>query len=66
MCTENSVLIDYLPNCLTSAAIAQLCFFLTLFVSPFKLRSRLEAEDLRGRPTVQCVKAEIFARPSSN
>src|SRR6266436_7647941 len=34
------------PNRLTSAAmIALLCFFLTLFASPFKSKSRLEVEN---------------------
>jgi hypothetical protein len=54
VCTENSILIDYVtesPNVsdddraalLTSPAmIAPLCFFLTLFASPFKSTSRLE------------------------
>ena len=43
------------PNRLTSAAmIALLCFFLTPFASPFKSKSRLEAENaaLRHQPIV--------------
>ena len=47
VCTENSVRVDYVrANRLTSAAmVALLCFFLTLFASPFKSKSRLEAEN---------------------
>jgi hypothetical protein len=46
LCAENSVRSDYLTEWLTSAAmIALLCFFLTLFASPFKPKTRLEAEN---------------------
>ena len=43
------------PNRLNvTAMVALLCFFLTLFASPFKSKSRLEAENsaLRHQPIV--------------
>jgi hypothetical protein len=48
VCTENSILIDYAtesPNVSGDDCTALLCFFLTLFASPFKSSSRLEAEN---------------------
>ena len=47
VCTESSVLIDYVtesPN-VNGDDRALLCFFLTLFASSFKSKSRLEAEN---------------------
>jgi hypothetical protein len=46
VCTENSVRIDLVTDSRTSATmVAPLCFILTLFASPFKSKSRLEAEN---------------------
>ena len=45
VCTENAILIDYVTELPNVAMIALLCFFLTLFASPFKSKSWLEAEN---------------------
>jgi hypothetical protein len=46
VCTENSVRIDLKAESLNVSTMAALLFFLlTLFASPFKSKSRLEAEN---------------------
>ena len=63
MCTENSVLIDYVTESPTSAAmIALLCFFLTLFASPFKSKSRLEAENAALRHQLIVLQRRVSGR----
>ena len=44
MCTENFIRIDYVIES-QAAMIALFCLLLTLFASPFKSKSRLEAEN---------------------
>jgi hypothetical protein len=63
VCTENSVLIDYVTESPTSAAmIALLCFFLTLFASPFKSKSRLEAENAALRHQLIVLQRRVSGR----
>ena len=61
VCTENLILIDYgteSPN----AIIALLCFFLTLFASPFKSKSRLEAENAALRHRLIVLQRRVSGR----
>jgi hypothetical protein len=54
------------PNRLTSAAmIALLCFFLTLFASPFKSKSRLEAENAVLRRHLIILRRKVRGRAGS-
>ena len=63
VCTENFIRIDYVTNRLTSAAmIALLCFFLTLFASPFKSKSRLEAENAALRHQLIILRRRVRGR----
>jgi uncharacterized protein (DUF58 family) len=51
------------PNRLTSAAmIALLCLFLTLLVSPFKSKSRLEAENVALRRQLIVLRRKVHGR----
>jgi hypothetical protein len=60
VCTDNSSLF---ANRLTSRAmIALLCFFLTLFASPFKSRSRLEAENAALRHQLIVLQRKVRRR----
>ena len=42
--------------------IALLCFFLTLFVSPFKSKSRLEAENVALRRQLIILRRKVRSR----
>jgi hypothetical protein len=44
------------------AMIALLCFFLTLFASPFKLKSRVKAENAVLRRPADHIAAEVRGR----
>jgi hypothetical protein len=62
VCTENSVRIDR-PNRLTSAAmIALFCLFLTVLTSPFKSKSRLEAENAALRCQLLILRRKVRSR----
>ena len=63
MCTENSVRIDYVtksPN--VSGDIALFCLFLALFASPFKSKSRLEAENAALRHQLIILRRKVRGR----
>jgi hypothetical protein len=46
VCIENLIRFECLTESLTSATmVTLLCFFLTLLASPFKSKTRLEAEN---------------------
>jgi hypothetical protein len=63
VCTENSVRIDYVTNRLTSAAmIALFCLFLALLASPFKSKSRLEAENAALRHQLIILRRKVPGR----
>jgi hypothetical protein len=63
MCTENSVRVDYVSESLTSAAmIALFCLFLALFASPFKSKSRLEAENAALRHQLVILRRKMRGR----
>jgi hypothetical protein len=64
VCTENLIRID----CVTESPkrqpvmIALLCFFLTLFASPFKSKSRLEAENAALRHQLIVLQRRVNGR----
>ena len=61
MCTENSVRLEQVANRLTSAMmIALFSFCLTLFVSPFKSKSRLEAENAALRHQLIMLRRKVW------
>ena len=61
--TENSIRIDHVANRLTSAAmIALFCLCLALFVSPFKSKSRLEAENVALRHQLIILRRKVRGR----
>jgi hypothetical protein len=63
VCTENLILFDYVtesPN--VDTMIALLCFVLTLFASPFKSKSRLEAENAALRHQLIVVQRKMRGR----
>src|SRR5437016_1297886 len=63
VCTKNLILVDYVTNRLTSTAmIALLCFFLTLFTSPFKSKSQLEAENAALRHQLIVLRRKMRGR----
>ena len=63
MCVENLVRIDLTGEFLTSAAmVALLCFFLTLLASPFKSKSRLEAENAALRHQLIVLRRKVRGR----
>jgi len=63
VCTENLILFDYMtesPN--VNTMIALLCFLLTLFASPFKSKSRLEAENAALRHQLIVLQRRVRGR----
>ena len=63
MCTENSVRVDYVersPN--VSGDGRSVCLFLTLFASPFKSKSRLEAENAALRHQLIILRRKVRGR----